>query len=510
VEQRGISLHRVGKRFGDKQVLSDINIDFRQGTIHSIVGENGAGKSTLMNILSGVLSPTEGTVMLDGKPCRFTGPDDSIQAGIGMVYQHFMLIPTLSVWKNVILGAETVKLGWIQEKRAKEQIRNIQQLYGISLNLDDQVGNLTVGEQQRVEILKVLYKGANTIIFDEPTAVLTPQETDNLLQTMLELKAAGKTIVFISHKMEEVLRVSDEITVIRHGRKVKTVKAASANRNELISMMVGKEVHFPKNDAAEEKVGDVVLKADRLATKRSGFGCPLQQVSFTIRQGEILGIAGIDGNGQLELIRALLGLDRLVGGTIEFEGRRIDMLPTSRIRELGIGCVPPDRHHQALLLDAPLLNNFMLGSEHLAKFRKGFFLDHQKIRHVARQFVEQFDVRNADLNRPIRNLSGGNQQKVILARECELRDIKLLIAAYPTRGLDTGAMDFLYRKLIAYKEAGKAILFISADLDEVMRLSDRIAVMNNGRLTPAKKQMTREEIGAYMANAGENMKGETG
>lgn len=471
----------ITKDFFGKLALDQVDITLKKGTVHAIVGENGAGKSTLMNILSGTLSPTLGEILVDDQKVTFHGPRDAAKCGIGMVYQHFMLVPSLTVWQNVVMGAEPLKHGiTIDKATAIERIRKTCETYGIALNPEQIVGDMTVGEQQRIELLKILIRDAEYLILDEPTAVLTPQETAQLCDNIRSLKKMGKTIIFISHKLEEVMDIADEITVLRLGKVTGRVSAEEATADGLVQMMVGREVQTDGYPLPVEP-GDVVLKVRDLCTDRTQFSSGLQKISFDLRAGEVLGIAGVDGNGQTELVDAILGVIRASGGSVEKSGRDITGSTTARVRAGGVALIPPDRHAQGLVLENSILMNSVLGCENDRRFSRKGLLRSRELMKLMPPILQEYDVRMPSIDAKISELSGGNQQKVILAREFGVRDSDLVIAVNPTRGLDIGAIEFVYKRLEAQKAAGKAVLLISTELTEIMRLSDRIGVFFKGR-----------------------------
>lgn len=490
----------IGKSFSGKAVLRNVDITIQEGTIHAIVGENGAGKSTLMNILCGVLQPTTGSISIDGEICRIDGPKAATSLGIGMVHQHFMLIPMLKVWQNIILGIEPEnKLGIVDQKSSFQNIQAACNDYGTTLDLEQSVSKLPVGAQQRVEIIKVLYRKAKYIILDEPTAVLTPEEIDQLIDSIRALKQQGKTIIFISHKLSEVLELSDQISVLRQGEFIGTVNASETNAEELVAMMVGREVHIDGQPLATTK-GEPVLEVNEICTQPTDFGCALRNVSLTVHSGEILGIAGVDGNGQQELVESIMGLMHIGSGEVHVMGEPCTNQVPSKIRRLGVACIPPDRQEQGLVLDSSVTRNTVLGFEDLPRFRKGLLLSKKAVEAETTRLMHDFDVRCASIHNNVKGLSGGNQQKVILARECGLTDPRVMIAVNPTRGLDIGAIEFVYTKLEEYKAQGKCILLVSTELSEIMRLSDRIAVLFHGKVmsTLDNKNLDVQELGSLM------------
>ena len=494
-----VELVGIWKRFPGVIANRDINLSAAPGTIHAIVGENGSGKSTLMKTLYGMHRPDEGTISINGTIESFRSPTDAIAAGVGMVHQHFMLADNLSALENIILGAEPTRRGVIDYAGARQRLGELQKAYGIDLDLDAIVENLGVGERQRVEILKVLYRGARILILDEPTAVLVPQEVDELFGNLKHLVAEGVTILFISHKLDEVLAISDEITVIRDGHTVATVLPADVDKRRLGELMVGSELPTP--DTQESTVTDVVelevvgLTARDDETDR----VVVDDVSFTIHQGEILGIAGIEGNGQFELVEALLGLRPISSGVVELSGSDLAHLGVRERRHAGIGYIPFDRHREGLMLAAPLWENMILGHDDTARFSSGPWINARHAKDECDEAIERFDVSTPGCGVPAYALSGGNQQKLIAAREMTAGP-SLLIAAHPTRGVDIGAQAAIWDELRRARASGLAVLLISADLDELIGLSDNLLVMFRGqisaRLDPATA--TPEQLGLYM------------
>lgn len=480
--------------------LDNIDLAIKQGSIHAIIGENGAGKSTLMNILSGVLQPTRGIIELNGNPIVFKGPGDATASKIGMVYQHFMLVPQLQVWQNVFLGIEpTAALGKINKKAAIQLLNEAGDEYGIEINPEQITGKLTIGEQQRVEILKVMVRNAEYIIFDEPTAVLTPQEIEKLLDNIKGLRDKGKTIIFISHKLDEVLQIADEITVLSRGHIIGTVQTKEVSASDLVTMMVGREVHIDGEPVSCPK-GKPVLEIKELITPRSQFVKGLQKVSLTVSEGEVLGVAGVDGNGQLELVNAVLGFETVLEGTIKKDGEELTDKTYSAIRASRISLIPPDRQKQGVIMDGSIIKNTVLGLENDKSYFDRVFINSEKILNKVNILMEQYNVTMPSVNADISELSGGNQQKIILAREFGIKDSNLIIAVNPTRGLDVGAIEFVYEQMEIQKREGKAILLVSTELSEIMRLSDRIAVLYKGEcmgILP-RAEATSEKIGELM------------
>jgi simple sugar transport system ATP-binding protein len=493
-----VELAGITKRFPGVVANHDIRLRVHEGTVHALVGENGAGKSTLMKILYGMQKPDEGTITVGGTQVSFSSPADAIARGIGMVHQHFMLADNLTVLENVVLGSE--KLHGIGGA-ARRRILEISERYGLGVRPDALVEDLGVADRQRVEILKVLYRGARILILDEPTAVLVPQEVDALFDNLRELTSEGLSVIFISHKLGEVLSVADEITVIRRGTTVGTADPKSTTARKLAEMMVGSQLPTP--ETAESTVTDrPVLTVDSLRLESEGGRAVLDDITFTIHAGEVLGIAGVEGNGQTELIDALIGLRSADSGAIHLEGEDITSWATRRRRESGIGYIPEDRHRHALLLDSPLWENRILGHVTEAPNAKGFWLDPKGAQADTRRIVDEYDVRTPGIDVTAGSLSGGNQQKLIVGREMSHAP-RFLIAAHPTRGVDVGAQAAIWDVIREARREGLAVLLISADLDELIGLSDTLRVIYNGRLVadadPAS--VTPEELGSAMTGA---------
>jgi simple sugar transport system ATP-binding protein len=500
-----LELRDITKRFGNVLANDAVSIKVRPGTIHAIVGENGAGKSTAMRIAYGFYTADSGDIVIDGEVRRIATPHDAIALGVGMVHQHFMLVETMTVAENIVLGAETGGIASLDLGKAAEEIRALSDEFKLSVDPRATIESLSVGQQQRVELLKALYRRARLLILDEPTAVLTPQEVEEFFGILRRMREQGKTVVIITHKLSEVLAISDDVTVMRDGRVVGRVETRETNAAELARLMVGRDVllRVEKTDAAGD--GAVVLGVrDLTITARDGKR-PLDGVSFDVRAGEIVGIAGVEGNGQTELIETLAGLTatgHTAGGRVEFDGRDITRLNSRARRELGVAHIPEDRHRRGLLLDFDLAENSILGDHYRKPAVTGFgnvFMNDRGIRERALQVINDFDVRPADPDLPARALSGGNQQKLIIGREFELRP-KLLLVSQPTRGVDIGAIEFIHRKLVALRDAGCAVLLVSAELEEATALADRLLIMREGRVVGEvdPKGATVEEIGLLM------------
>jgi simple sugar transport system ATP-binding protein len=485
------------KHFPGVKANDGVNLTLRRGEVHAILGENGAGKSTLMKLIYGLYQPDSGEIRLQGKPVRFQSPREAIRAGIGMVHQHFMLIPALSVADNIVLGDEPGGVTY-QRKEAERLVRELSQKYRLEVDPSAKVEQLSVGLQQRVEILKALYRKAKLLILDEPTALLTPQETEELFNVVRHLKSQGIPVLFISHKLDEVQAIADRVTVMRAGKTVQTLDIREATPQLLANLMVGREVVL-RVEKSPAKPGDVVLSVQHLHVADSQRREKVRGVTFEVRAGEIFGVAGIDGNGQTELVDAIAGLLPATEGKIVFRGKDITHMSTAQRTQAGIAYVPQDRQLDGLVLDFTLTENSILRDFRHRPFSKGGILQHKAAREYASRLIELFDVRPRDIERKAGDLSGGNQQKVILAREVS-RAPHLLIAVQPTRGLDVGAIEGIHKELLRLRDEGKAIILVSLELDEILSLSDRIGVLHKGELVgvvPAETA-TREQLGLLM------------
>lgn len=496
----------IRKTFPGVVANDQVSLDLREGEVHALVGENGAGKTTLMKILYGLHKPDSGSIAVRGRTVSISGPKDAIGKGIGMVHQHFMLVPVFTVLENIILGSEALAEGdtglartLLETRKARKRIDELMESNGLSVPLDTPVEELPVGLQQRVEILKTLYRGADILVFDEPTAVLTPQEVSELFESFRELCSQGKGIVFISHKLDEVLSVADRITVIRRGKVVETLPAEGATKAKIAELMVGKPVLLSVENLPGES-GDVVLEVRNVSLFRDTGVPALSEVSFEVRAGEIYGIAGVEGNGQSELLSILADRVKGLSGDLFLDGESISGLDVRERREAGIAHIPEDRHRFGLILPFSLADNMVLGRHYRKPFVNALsFVQREAVKEFAEEAIEAYDIRTPSSEVPALALSGGNQQKAIIAREMS-GNPKLLLASQPTRGVDVGATEFIYKQLVAAKKEGKAVLLVSADLDEILSLSDRIGVIYNGRIAREfdGREVTKETLGFYM------------
>lgn len=499
----------IRKEFSGFVANDNITLQLKKGEIHALLGENGAGKSTLMNVLFGLYQPEQGEIKVKGESVKITDPNVANDLGIGMVHQHFMLVDTFTVTENIILGKETTKGGVIDIKTAEEEVRKISERYGLSVDPQAKISNISVGMQQRVEILKTLYRGADILIFDEPTAVLTPQEIKELIQIFKTLIKEGKSIILITHKLKEIMEVCDRVTVIRKGKGIGTVNVNETNPTELASLMVGRDVVF-KTEKTEAHPSENVLEISGLNVKDSRGVQSIKDLGLTVRAGEIVGIAGVDGNGQTELIEAITGLRKADSGSVKINGKEVLNLTPRKITESGLAHIPQDRHKHGLVLNYSIGENIVLQSYYKQPYSKAGVMNFKKIYDKARSLISEFDVRTPSEYTPARALSGGNQQKAIIGREVD-RNPDILIAAQPTRGLDVGAIEFIHKRLIEQRDNGKAVLLVSFELDEIMNVSDRIAVIYEGEIVAVvdPKETNEQELGLLMAGskrkeAGEN------
>ncbi len=494
-----LEARHITKRFPGVVANEDVNLKLYPGEILALLGENGAGKSTLMNIVYGLYKQTEGEIIVRGKPVEMSNPNDAIQLGIGMVFQHFQLVPVMTVAENVMLGSETIKRGLLDTQQVAERITELSQRYGLAVDPYAMVEDLPVGVRQRVEIVKTLYRNADILILDEPTAVLTPQEIDGLFDVMELLRSQGKSIIFITHKLKEVMAVADRITVLRLGRTVGTVEPSKTDPQHLASLMVGRDVNLvvAKKPAVP---GDPVLEVQDMVALDDRGNVVVKGVTFDVRAGEVLGVAGVQGNGQTELVYALTGLRPPAAGSIRILGQDVSKANPRQITEQGVAHVPEDRQKHGLVLSFPVSDNVALNTYYLPPFAKGLNMQQGAILAASEDLVEQFDVRTPSVHVNVSTLSGGNQQKVIVAREFS-RPIKLLVASQPTRGLDVGSIEYIHSRIIQKRDEGTAVLVVSSELDEILALSDRIAVMYKGQIldiVPARGT-NKKHLGLLMA-----------
>ena len=496
-----IEMLHITKEFPGIKANDDITLQLRKGEIHALLGENGAGKSTLMSVLFGLYQPEAGEIRKNGEKVNITDPNVATALGIGMVHQHFQLVEVFTVLDNIILGAETTKLGFVQKKEARKKVEELSERYGLKVDVDALVENITVGMQQRVEILKMLYRDNEILIFDEPTAVLTPQEIEELMQIMKNLAAEGKSILFISHKLNEIMEVSDRVTVLRKGRYIGTVNTADTNKQELSNMMVGRPVQLEVKKTPAQPKEEILRVEDMCVASHTHKRNAVNHVNFSVRAGEIVCIAGIDGNGQTELIHGLTGLDKSTG-KITLCSHDISHCSIHQ-RSTNMSHIPEDRHKHGLILDFTLEDNLVLQRFREPQFQHAGFIKRDAVRAYAENLIERFDVRSGQGPVTIaRSMSGGNQQKAIIARELD-REKPLIVAVQPTRGLDVGAIEYIHSQLVAQRDVGKAVLLVSLELEEVMSLSDRILVLYEGEIVGEfdPKEITVQELGLYMAGA---------
>ena len=494
-----IEMREITKIFGEFVANDKINLQLRKGEIHALLGENGAGKSTLMNMLAGLLEPTSGEIVVNGKSEKLDSPSKAASLGIGMVHQHFMLVEAFTVAENIILGSEVTNKGVLDLKKANADILELSERYGLAVDPTAKVEDISVGAQQRVEILKTLYRGADILIFDEPTAVLTPAEILELMDIMKTLVKEGKSIILITHKLDEIRAVADRVTVIRRGKSIQTVSIEGATNKDLAEMMVGRSVSFV-TEKEEAQPKEVVLQISDLVVNENRGVPAVKELSLDVRAGEIVGIAGIDGNGQSELIQAITGLRKVKSGSIKIKGQEVVGLSPRKITEMNVSHVPEDRHRDGLVLEMMLSENIALQTYYKEPLSKNGVLNYNQINSYARKLMEEFDVRAANEIVPASALSGGNQQKAIIAREVD-RNPDLLIVSQPTRGLDVGAIEYIHKRLIGERDKGKAILVVSFELDEILNLSDRIAVIHDGKIQGIVKpsETNKQELGILMA-----------
>ncbi len=496
-----IEMNHITKQFGDFKANDDVTLQVKKGEIHALLGENGAGKSTLMSVLFGLYQQEEGTIHINGKEVSIKNPNDANALGIGMVHQHFKLVHNFTVLESIVLGHETTKAGILKMEDARKKVMALSEKYKFKIEPDAKISDITVGMQQRVEILKMLYCDNEILIFDEPTAVLTPQEIDELMKVMKLLVSEGKSIVFITHKLNEIKAVADRCSVLRKGKYIGTVNVAETSKEEMSEMMVGRKVTFVI-DKAEEKIGKPVLEVKNLTMKSAHSSKnAVHDVTFTAKAGEILCIAGIDGNGQSELVYGITGLEPVTSGEILLSGEDITKSSIRHRNKKGMVHIPEDRHKHGLVLDYTLQENLVLQTYYTKRFQKAGFLKFADINKYAKELIEKFDIRSSKGPTSMaRGMSGGNQQKAIIARELD-RDPELVVAVQPVRGLDVGAIEYIHKQLIKQRDMGKAVLLVSLELDEVMNVSDRILVMYEGEIVADvnPKEVTVQELGLYMA-----------
>ncbi|MCD5322746.1 MULTISPECIES: ABC transporter ATP-binding protein [Pontibacillus] len=496
-----IEMLNIRKEFPGIVANDNINLQVKKGEIHALLGENGAGKSTLMNVLFGLYQPEKGEIRVNGKPVKITNPNIANDLGIGMVHQHFMLVDTFSVTENIILGSEPKKSGTVDIKKAEAEVQEISERYGLKVDPTAKIKDISVGMQQRVEILKTLYRGADILILDEPTAVLTPQEIHELIEIMKTLIQEGKSIILITHKLKEIMEVCDRCTVIRKGQGIGTVDVSETSTTELASLMVGREVSFSTEKTPAHPEGDV-LKISDLRVKDSRGAEMVKGLQLDVKAGEIVGIAGVDGNGQSELIEAIAGLRKVESGSILLNNEDITHFKPRKVTESGVAHIPQDRHKFGLVLDFPIGENMVLQNYYQKPYSSMGILNYKEIYKQANKLIKEYDVRTPSEHTPARALSGGNQQKAIIGREVD-RSPDLLIAAQPTRGLDVGAIEFIHKKLIEERDKGKAVLLLSFELEEIMNVSDRIAIMFDGQIVAnvRPEETTEQELGLLMAGS---------
>lgn len=495
-----LEMRDIVKQFGEFRANDQINLQVKRGQIHALLGENGAGKSTLMNQLSGLLQPTAGDILINGQKVIVDSPSKAAELGIGMVHQHFMLIDAFTVTENIILGSEPVNGLKLNTKAAATEIKKLSEQYGLDVDPNALAGDISVGMQQRVEILKTLYRGADILIFDEPTAVLTPQEIDELMTILKGLASEGKSVILITHKLDEIKAVADQVTVIRRGKSIDSFPVAGVSSQELADIMVGRSVSLFSTEKEPAHPTDPILSVSDLTVKDARGVEVVKNLSLDFRAGEVVGIAGIDGNGQSEFISALTGLMPSASGKVTLKGKDITNKKPRQITESGVGHIPEDRHRFGLELDMTLAENIALQTYYKAPMSKAGVLDYDKINAHARELIEKFDVRTVNELVPASALSGGNQQKAIIARELD-RDADFVIAAQPTRGLDVGAIEYIHQQLINQRDAGKAVMLVSFELDEILNVADRIAVISHGEITGVvdANETSKNELGLLMA-----------
>ena len=498
-----IEMLHITKEFPGIKANDDITLQLKKGEVHALLGENGAGKSTLMSVLFGLYQPEAGVIKKDGVEVQIKNPNDANALHIGMVHQHFKLVEVFTVLENIVLGVEPGKMGFLQKAEARKKVMDLSEKYGLQVDPDARIEDISVGMQQRVEILKMLYRDNEILIFDEPTAVLTPQEIDELMEIMRGFKEEGKSILFITHKLNEIMAVADRCTVLRKGKCIGTVNIADTTKEELSRMMVGRDVEFAVEKEPCQPGKTVLEVRDMVVPSRAHKNNAVKKVSFDVRAGEIVCLAGIEGNGQTEFVYGLTGLEKITGGSVKLCGQDITHTSVRHRSKLGMSHIPEDRHKHGLVLDYTLAENMILQNYWTPQFQNHGFLKKGEMLRYADKLIQQYDVRSGQGAATIaRSMSGGNQQKAIVAREID-RDPQLLVAVQPTRGLDVGAIEYIHKQLVAQRDAGKAVLLVSLELDEVMNLSDRILVMYEGEIVGEldPKQTSVQELGLYMAGA---------
>ncbi|WP_373896250.1 ABC transporter ATP-binding protein [Virgibacillus sp. CBA3643] len=502
-----IEMLNIRKEFPGVVANDDVTIQLKKGEIHALLGENGAGKSTLMNVLFGLYQPDKGEIRIKGEKVNITDPNVANNLGIGMVHQHFMLVQPFTVTQNIILGSEPTKNGKINIKKAEKEVQALSDKYGLKVDAGAKISDISVGMQQRVEILKTLYRGTDILILDEPTAVLTPQEITELIEIMNSLIAEGKSIILITHKLKEIMRVCDRCTVIRKGKGINTLDVVNTNVDELSSLMVGREISFELKKKPANPKGKV-LQVHNLVVRDSRKVDMLKGLNLEVHAGEIVGIAGVDGNGQSELVEAITGLTKSESGSIQLNNKNIKKLSPRKVTESGVAHIPQDRHKFGLVLDFPIGENMILQTYYQKPFSKNKVLNYKRIDEKANKLIEEYDIRTPSTYTPARSLSGGNQQKAIISREVD-RSPDLLIASQPTRGLDVGAIEFIHKKLIEERDKGRAVLLVSFELDEILDVSDRIAVIFDGKIVADLKpeETNEQELGLLMAGSKKEKEG---
>jgi simple sugar transport system ATP-binding protein len=504
-----LDMQNITKIFPGVKANDNVNLSIKKGEIHALVGENGAGKTTLMNVLYGLYDPDGGQVFYEGNKINLDGPQDAIELGIGMVHQHFMLVDPLTVTENIVLGNEPRSGLMLDQKTAKKDVEDISNKYGLYVDADAKIEDISVGMQQRVEIIKTLYRGAELLIFDEPTAVLTPQEIDELFDIFRSLKEQGKTIIFITHKLKEVKTISDRITVLRNGKSIDTVNTADVTKEDVAELMVGRQVLL-EVEKTEAKPGAEIFSVDKLNVKDNRNIPAVKDVSLSVKKGEILGIAGVEGNGQSELVEAITGLRKIESGKINLRGKDISNYNAREIKREKVAHIPEDRQKRGLIMDFDLKENIILGYHDLEPFSNNGIMNYDNVAQYTQDLIDKYDVRGGGMEAQAKNLSGGNQQKLIVAREFS-HDPEFLIASQPTRGVDVGSIEFIHKQIIDRRDEGAGVLLVSAELSEVLSLSDRIAVIFEGEIVDVLKasETDERELGKLMTGSKAEAGGES-